>query len=199
MIRELVLVAADLSACPWFALGTPPRAELAADLTVQTIADPAAAERFAGSPLPPGEARTRLTEGDRCVVVADTAGKLVSQLWLSKAARHLDWIGCAVAPQDGALLLYNAWVDPAQRGRGAHWAMARQACAETVAMGFTKISAGVERHEFQPFAHKYAEMGLAVIVPYASLWCWPAVALRVTLRPPRLLVDFSKSLTCASP
>lgn len=152
---------------------------------------------FSGEPLSADTARLRLADGDRCVAVRDVVGKIVDQLWLTQKPRHLDWIGCEVAPLASSALFYNAWVDPAQRGRNVHWAMASQACAQALAMGFTKISAGLDRHEYQPFAHKYAEMGLAIITPYASLWCMPATGWNVTCNPPRILVDLSKGLVCA--
>jgi hypothetical protein len=195
MIRELVLVGADLKATRWFPAGAPPRVELPAGLILCVVEKDASL--FTGEPIPTDVAAARLEDGDRCVAVREGSGKIVGQLWLSKHPRHLDWIGCTVAPREGTALLYNAWVDPAHRGRGVHWAMASQACAEAVALGFSKISAGVDRHEYQPFAQKYAEMGLAVITPYAALWCLRAVGWHATLKPPRLLVELSKDLVCA--
>lgn len=197
MIRELILVGADLKTTHWFAAGAPPRVELPTDLLLCVIEKDASL--FSGEPVSAETARTRLAEGDRCIAVRDSIGKIVGQIWLSRKSRHIDWIGCEVAPHPGAALLYNAWVDPAQRGRNVHWAMAAQACAEAVAMGFTKVCAGLDRHEYQPFAEKYAEMKLAVIVPYASLWCMRALGWHVALKPPRLLVDFAKSKAQTAP
>lgn len=194
MIRELILVSADLKATPWFATGSAPRPELPAGLTLTEARDAAA---FPLEPVAPDLARARLKEGDRCITAQDAGGKIIGQMWLAQKPRRLEWIGCDVPPAADSVLLYNAWVEPAQRGRGVHWAMASRACEIAVGMGLPKISAGLDRHEFQPFAHKYAEMGLAVIVPTASLWCMPSTGWKVTLKPPRLLVDLSKGLACA--
>ena len=197
MIRELIVVTADLTATPWFASGTAPRPTLAPDLTLRTITETHDAARFAGDPVNADVAEARLAAGDCCIAVEHSTGMLAAQLWLTTQARHLDWIGCAVAPEPDTVLLYNAWVDPAHRGRDSHWAMAGLACETVAKMGFGKISAGVERHEFEPFARKYADMGLAVIVPVASLWCLRSKGWHVRLRPPRILRDFSASLSCA--
>lgn len=186
MIRELVLVAADLKAAPWHAGGAAPRPPTPPEISFRTDMTDTAV--FAGGPVSADTARRRFAGGDRCVMACESA-KLVGQLWLSREPRHIDWIGCDVAPAPGHVLLYNAWVAPAWRGRNVHWAMASIACETALGMAADAITAGVERGEFEAFAHKYAEMGLAVIRPTASLWCLRLGTRRVrlTLPPPALL------------
>jgi hypothetical protein len=193
MIRELVLVSADLRAAPWFASGAPPLPAIPADIELRVIADNDT-EPFARGPVSRETAHARLAAGDRCAIAVD--GKthaMIAQLWLSPLPRGLDWIGCTVAPPPGHMLIYNAWVDPPSRGHGLHWALASLACQTVVSAGLTKICAGVERQEFAPFAKKYADMGLALIAPYASLWTWRVLGrtLRMHLPPPRALARIS--------
>jgi hypothetical protein len=170
MIRELVLVAADFSAVPSAGNGAPPPAALPAGFSVEVLAAGADVARFAGGPVDPDGAAQRLAEGDRCIVVRDNDFHLAAQMWCATVPRLIDWIGAEVAPRAGHALLYNAWVAPAARGRGLQWALAARACADVAESGLAGICAGVERREYAPFARKYATLGLAVIVPYASLW-----------------------------
>jgi len=195
MIRELVLISADLRAAPWYASRVAPRPKIPDNITLRVLQR---GEKIGYGPISSEVAAARLNEGDRCVV-AEYLHAAVGQMWLSQHSRHLDWIGCKVAPQEDAALLYNAWVDESVRGPGIHWAMASLACETVVAMGLTRITAGVERGEFAPFARKYAEMGLAVIEPTGSLWCLRlfGLNLHITLAPPRDLINISAGLSCA--
>ena len=192
MIRELVIITADLAAAPWHARGTAPRLPTPPEIA---FTSEVSADAFTAGPVSVETARARLAAGDRCVVAMESA-KLVGQMWLTREARHLDWIGCDVSPRAGHVLLYNAWVDPAWRGRNVHWSLASLGCETTLAMGATAITAGVERGEFEPFAHKYADMGPAVIQPAASLWCirFAGARLRFTLPPPALLRFMSREI-----
>ena len=139
MIRELVLVTADLKAAPWRARGTAPRLPTPPEIA---FAGEISADAFAAGPVSADVARARLAGGDRCVVALERS-KLVGQMWISRQPVHIDWIGCDVAPLADQVLLYNAWVDPDWRGRNIHWGLASLACETALQMGACAITAGL--------------------------------------------------------
>ena len=170
MIRELVLVSADLSAAPWFAAGVPPMPPLSPDIALSTVSTEVDLEIFANSPVPPSLAASRLTEGDACDVAVAPGSVLAAQMWSTERPRFIDWIGCNIRPPMGHVHVYNSWVRPEFRGLGLQWNLAAAACRGIAARGRTHMCAGVERREYPPFARKYAAMGLGLMAPYKSLW-----------------------------
>ena len=52
MIRELILVSADLAATAWFATGLAPGPKVPPHLVLRAIAAPDEADRFATGPVP---------------------------------------------------------------------------------------------------------------------------------------------------
>lgn len=143
------------------------------------------------------EFRQRLSDGEFCLVGRESKnGKVVSTLWMTEQPVFIEWIACHVTPLPDHFLLYNAWVDPAFRGKSIHWESARKACEYVALKGSSNICAGVEIKEFEPFARKYAEIGLACIQPYASLWALTLFrkTVSVTLPPRPSLVRYSQGM-----
>ncbi|MDX2224439.1 MAG: hypothetical protein SFV21_16930 [Rhodospirillaceae bacterium] len=187
MIRELVLVRAGFSETPWFGRRPPPPPALVPGVRLEAITDVSMAAAFGDSPVPVADVARRLSDGDVCIGALSDAGCIVGQMWSADRPRWIDWIGATVTPPADHRLLYNAWVAPAWRGHGLQWALAAAACGDVVRRGAVGIAAGVERREYAPFARKYAALGLAVIVPFASVWALRLFgrALTWTATPPR--------------
>ena len=195
MIRELILVAADLSAAPWFASRVPPMPPLPAGIVLQPASarDPNA---FDSGPISRDRAALRLSGGDTCIVAVARSGRLAAQMWCTEKARFIDWIGCDIRPPEGHVHIYNSWVEPEFRGLGLHWNLAAAACGEVVARGRSSLCAGVERKEYAPFARKYAAMGLALVAPYKSIWALSALGVTLAVipfPPPRSLASARES------
>lgn len=189
MIRELVLVSADISNSPWFASGTPPVPPLPDGITAGRATSKADAELFVRGPITRELAASRLDDGDTCSVVIKQGTGLIAQMWLSEKPRFIEWIGCDVTPPDDHVHLYNAWVEPEFRGLGLQWVLAALSCGDVVARGKHRICAGVERKEYPPFARKYAAMTLGVISAYGSIWALRIFGMTATISagPPRSL------------
>jgi len=189
MIRELVLVAGDLAAAPWFVHGAVPVPPNPAGIAVERFTGSAPSHLFDEGPVSAAMAANRLVDGDTCLV-AVTSGAMAAQMWCSERPRFIDWIGCDIRPPKGHVHVYNSWVQPEFRGLGLQWNLAAASCQDIVARGRTKMCAGVERKEYPPFARKYAAMGLGLVAPFKSVWSWQAFGLTVaviTLPPPRAL------------
>jgi len=189
MIRELVLVAGDLAAAPWFIHGAVPCPPSPAGFAIERFTDTAPSHLFDEGPVSAKLAAERLGDGDTCIV-AVTSGAMAAQMWCSERPRFIDWIGCDIRPPEGHVHVYNSWVQPEFRGLGLQWNLAAASCQDILARRRTKMCAGVERKEYPPFARKYAALGLGLVAPYKSLWSWqvlgrtPAV---IGLPPPRVL------------
>ena len=195
MIRELVLVAGDLAAAPWFVRGAPPVPPDPAGVAIERFAGTAPPHLFDGGPVSTTLATKRLVDGDTCLV-AVTSGAMVAQMWCSERPRFIEWIGCDIHPPAGHVHVYNSWVQPEFRGLGLQWNLAAASCQDILARGRTKMCAGVERKEYPPFARKYAAMGLGLVAPYKSVWSWQAFGLTpvvVALPPPRTLKAASQN------
>jgi hypothetical protein len=195
MIRELVLVAADLSASPWFASRTPPVPPLPGGITVRRARSKADAELFVRGPISPELAATRLADGDTCSMVIKQGTGLIAQMWLTEKPRFIEWIGCNVTPREGHVHLYNSWVEPEFRGLGLQWVLAALSCGDVLDRGKRCICAGVERKEYPPFARKYAAMSLGVISAYGSIWALRIFGMTATISagPPRGLEKASEA------
>lgn len=196
MLRELILFKANVvemaSASKRAAPDEPEQARvefslLDTDSCDDSIPSPHCAEEF----------RQRLSEGQFCLVGRDSESvRIVSTMWMTDQPVFIEWIACQVTPLPDHFLLYNAWVDPTYRGKSIHWENARKACEQVTRMGCSNICAGVEIKEFEPFARKYAEIGLACIEPYASLWALTLFrkTFSLTLPPRKSLVRYSHSM-----
>jgi len=195
MIRELVLVAADLSASPWFVSRTPPVPPLPEGITVGRATSKADAELFVKGPISPEVASSRLADGDTCSMVIKQGTGLIAQMWLTEKPRFIEWIGCNITPPNGHVHLYNAWVEPEFRGLGLQWVLAAISCGDVVDRGKRHICAGVERKEYPPFARKYAAMSLGVISAYGSIWALRIFGMTATISagPPRGLEKASEA------
>jgi hypothetical protein len=189
MIRELVLISADLAASPWFARGVPPSPSTPAGFAIETLAAGATAP-FVDGPIPAAQAAQRFAEGDTCQIAFTSHRVMAAQMWCSEQTRFIDWIGCDIRVPAGHVHVYNSWVRPEFRGLGLQWALASASCGDVFARGRSKMCAGVERREYPPFARKYAAMGLGVVAPYQSLWSLRVLGVTVVsipLSPPRSL------------
>jgi len=195
MIRELVLVAADLSASPWFVSRTPPVPPLPEGITVGRATSKADAELFVKGPISPEVALSRLADGDTCSMVIKQGTGLIAQMWLTEKPRFIEWIGCDVTPREGHVHLYNSWVEPEFRGLGLQWVLAAISCGDVEDRGKRHICAGVERKEYPPFARKYAAMSLGVISAYGSIWALRIFGMTATISagPPRGLEKASEA------
>ena len=96
MIRELVLVAADMSAAPWFVSRTPPIPAIPDGITVGHAKTKADAELFLTGPITREQAASRFAEGDTCTVAVKAGTGVVAQMWCTEKARYIEWIGCEV-------------------------------------------------------------------------------------------------------
>ncbi len=170
MIRELVLISADLAASPWFARGVPPSPSMPTGFAIETLAAGAATDPFVDGPIPAAQAAQRFAEGDTCQIAFTSHRIMAAQMWCSEQTRFIDWIGCDIRVPEGHVHVYNSWVRPEFRGLGLQWALASASCRNVFARGRSKMCAGVERREYPPFARKYAAMGLGLVAPYQSLW-----------------------------
>lgn len=189
MIRELVLVAADLSAAPWFVSRTPPVPPVPDGITVGHAKTKADAELFLTGPITREQAASRFAEGETCSVAVKAGTGVVAQMWCTEKARYIEWIGCEVKPPEGHVHLYNAWVEPEFRGLGLQWILAAASCTDVLDRGLHRICAGVERKEYPPFARKYAAMSLGVITAYGSIWALRIFGMtaKISAGPPRSL------------
>ena len=170
MLRELILFSADLTETASYHNGTPPPVLPQSSVSFEVVSghwpDVQTPECSEFSNI-----QSRLDRGDDCILGRNIeTGRVEYCLWLTSHPTYLDWIFTEVIPLDGHVLLYNAWVHPDLRGGSLHWAGAARACQHLISCGQLFLCAGVELNEFKPFAGKYAQLGLAVIVPYASLW-----------------------------
>lgn len=185
MIRELILVSCDISRATF------PRdteSMLPSEGSVIIISDIKDAHLFSIGPVAMTEAKTRLQEGDFCVVVLDAHG-LAAEMWATEHPRYIDWIGCKIVPEKNHVHLYNAWVRPDVRGPGLQWRLAWEACKGVIRRGKSKVFAGVERAEYAPFARKYAAMGLGLLKPIRSIWAGKllGITIAVPVPPPAVL------------
>ena len=190
MIRELVLVAGDLSAAPWFVRGVPPIPRIPEGLTIERLLNGARASLFDEGPTPSAQAANRLADGDTCLLVVTSSGAMAAQMWCSERPRFIDWIGCEIGPPEGHVHVYNSWVQPEFRGLGLQWNLAAASCQDIVARGRSKMCAGVERKEYPPFARKYAAMGLGLMAPYKAIWSLQLFGMTagvIPWSPPRVL------------
>jgi hypothetical protein len=195
MIRELVLVAGDLAASPWFVHSAPPVPPNPASIAIERFTGTAPPHLFDEGPVSRALAAKRLVDGDTCLV-AVTSGAMAAQMWCSEQPRFIDWIGCDIRPPEEHVHVYNSWVQPEFRGLGLQWNLAAASCQDILARGRSKMCAGVERKEYPPFARKYAAMGLGHVAPYKSIWSWQAFGVTVAviaLPPPRALDAASRN------
>lgn len=195
MIRELVLVAGDLAASPWFVHGAVPVPPNPADVVIERLTGAAPQHLFNEGPVSAALAAERLMGGDTCLV-AVKSGAMAAQMWCSELSRFIDWIGCNIRPPEEHVHVYNSWVQPEFRGLGLQWNLAAASCQDILARGRTKMCAGVERKEYPPFARKYAAMGLGLVAPYKSVWSWQVFGLTpavIALPPPRALEEATQS------
>jgi hypothetical protein len=195
MIRELVLVAGDLAAAPWFVHGAVPSPPKPAGVAIERFTGTAPQHLFNEGPVSLALATERLVGGDTCLV-AITSGAMAAQMWCSERPRFIDWIGCEIRPPAGHVHVYNSWVQPEFRGLGLQWNLAAASCEDILARGRTKMCAGVERKEYPPFARKYAAMGLGLVAPYKSVWSWQVFGLTpavIALSPPQALEAATQS------
>jgi hypothetical protein len=189
MIRELVLVAGDLAAAPWFVHGAVPIPPDPAGTAIHRFMGAVPPHLFNEGPVSAALAIKRLADGDTCLV-ALRSGAMAAQMWCSERPRFIDWIGCEIRPPEGHVHVYNSWVQPEFRGLGLQWNLAAASCQDILARGRTRMCAGVERKEYPPFAWKYAAMGLGLVAPYRSVWSWQMFGLTpvvIKLPPPRAL------------
>jgi hypothetical protein len=196
MIRELVLVAGDLAAAPWFVGGAPPVPPIPAGLTIERLLTHARASLFDEGPVRAAQAAERLADGDTCLVAVTAGGAMAAEMWCSEKSRFIDWIGCNIRPPKGHVHVYNSWVQPEFRGLGLQWNLAAASCQDIVARGLSKMCAGVERKEYPPFARKYAAMGLGLMLPYRSIWSLQLLgvtAAAIPWSPPRALDEASRN------
>jgi hypothetical protein len=196
MIRELVLVSGDMSGSPWFASRTPPVPPLPEGITAGRATSKADANLFVSGPVNKEMAASRLSDGDTCSIVMKHGTGLIAQMWLTEKPRFIEWIGCNVAPPEGHVHLYNAWVEPEFRGLGLQWVLAAISCSDVMDRGKHHICAGVERKEYPPFARKYAAMSLGVISAYGSIWAlkiFGRAVVTISAGPPRSLEKASEA------
>jgi hypothetical protein len=139
----------------------------------------------------------RLRDNGRCLAGFNVnTGETVYHLWVTTGGAYIDWIFRYLpAPATGALV-YDVWADPRWRGGTVHKAGAALAAQEALQLGRTEIWAGVEEHEFFPFAAMYARAGIGIIDAQYFLVGLKLGPLRLHWRrpPPAKALEFSARL-----
>ena len=172
VLRIIHFFSGDVTETRWYRSGSPPPA----------IPVPANIRMFWLTPddmranpnmlaTPPDVVAERLKTGARCLVAVNTDnGELVYHLWVTDTGAYIDWIFKYIAVPAQHLMVFDVWVHPDYRGGNVHWAGAAMACAEALRRGRTHIYAGVEEHEFYPFAMKYARTGIGAVMPHSQVF-----------------------------
>lgn len=110
--------------------------------------------------------RKRYRDQGTCLIGVETSsGRTVYHLWVTTKGAYVEWIFKYLEAPPGGVLIFDAWVAPDRRGNTLHKIGAAWAARKTLECGRTVAAAGVEEHEFYPFATMYAKMGLGLLVP----------------------------------
>ena len=202
-VREFILFTAEISETVWFRNGEPaPRPNLADDIKLTWLTS----EQWHDEPslisTEPAIARERFGGGGCCLVGRDTRTlQTVYQLWASDRGAYIPWIFKFIPAPAGHLLVFDVWVHPDHRGGAIHWNGAAMACEEARNSEHTAILAGVETHEFQAFAAKYARQGLVTIWPRESLLGikFFGATRHFSQQPPAHLIEYANKLKMQYP
>lgn len=171
MLRRLHFFSGDVSEMPRMRKGSSsPALELPPNIRLI----PLTRETWRANPrileTDPAVVAARFAAGGRCLIGWDDARDcLVYHLWVTEAPTYIDWIFRTIVVPPDHLLVFDVWVHPDYRGGNVHWAGAAWACGEAERCGRRYIFAGVEEHEYYPFAMKYARIGLGIIGPHSRI------------------------------
>jgi hypothetical protein len=141
--------------------------------------------------------RERVSRGGRCLIGTDAlTGAIAYTLWLTTGSAWIEWIFHTLSAPADSTLAFDVWVRPDRRGRAIHRTGAALAALETLDLGRQAGWAGVEEHEFFPFAAMYARAGIGIAEPQYFLVGLKLGPLRLHWRrpPPRRVLEFSARL-----
>lgn len=171
-LKKLVVCNADISRMPWYRKGAPPPGPAdSSDVEFQWLERDAWERDPAVLDTPADLVSTRFSEAGRCLIGKNGRGATIYHLWLMPAGTFVGWIGTVLRPPARGMLVSDAWVDPAYRGRNVHRWGSALIVGEVARLGGQIITAGVEEHEFYTQAALYARLGLAISVPdYCLYW-----------------------------
>lgn len=141
--------------------------------------------------------RERVAQGGRCLIGTDAlTGAIAYTLWLTTGSAWIEWIFHTLSAPPDSTLVFDAWVHPDRRGQALHRTGAVLAALQTLDLGRQAGWAGVEEHEFFPFAAMYARAGIGVAEPQYFLSGLKLGPLRLHWRgpPSRRTLEFSDRL-----
>lgn len=203
MVRDLILVKGDVTRTEWFLAGAPaPHVTTPDNVNMRWLCRDEWESKAEILDRPREIIARRFDRGARCLIGWDeTDRRVIYHLWADDKGSHTPWIFRRLEPLDKHLLIFDVWAHPDYRGKNVHWAGAAMSCEEVVRRGLTGICAGLEAHEFLPFATKYASFGLGLITPYASILGFNFFGLKLHFDrpPPEGLCAFSRKLHARYP
>ena len=203
MIRDLILVSGNVTRTKWYLDGQPPPHVSVpghVDMRWLSFADWRADKAILDTPAE--TVARRFSRGASCLVGWDGQDqRVIYHLWVSERGTYTPWIFKVLEPLAEHLIIFDVWAHPDYRGKNVHWAGASMACEEVVRSGAKGICAGLEAHEFLPFATKYASFGLGLITPYASILGFKLFGLKAHFHrpPPERLCAFGCKLHARYP
>jgi hypothetical protein len=170
--KKLLIYYADLTDTPWFR-----REELAPlppipeDIEVRWLQQQDWEQDPGLLGTPADIVQSRFSDGSCCLIMRNrSSGKTVYHVWLGEKGAYNAWIYKYLHAPPNGVLVFDAWVDPGYRGRNVHKLAAALVVREAITRQRPLIMAGVEEHEFFPFAMMYAKAGLGVCVPQHHLY-----------------------------